>query len=350
MSPLFRPEDIEKEMDADLYGPGQKKFSLAAESERLSYRQMDSDLGLTPRRTAINLFPEPEPPKPEEPGYIGAAARGLYSGFRRRVPEMAGQALQFTEIAPEAGKAIAEWAREGEVKPDYENPVKQAIYEGLEMVAPSVAVPMAMGAAGVGGVPAAVATGAFFGLSQAQSTKEEAEKRGVEPGTAPLETGAIEALGETAGTYALTRLLGPLAPLFKVGAKTAIKDVIKPTLGRLLREFPKTLTIEASTEFGQQAGEAAVEKYRGIRPEAEPLAEGVGVLGPTAVLTAFTTALGIPAGRIRGRAIERVLTDTKVDPLQRQKVCSSNFRVLGITWSTTNILSLSGLGPMKTSM
>ena len=68
------------------------------------------------------------------------------------------------------------------------------------MLAPSMAIPAALGAAGVG-----VATRfqwrppRSFGLSQAQSTKEEAEKRGVEPGAAPYATGAIEAVGGSRG-------------------------------------------------------------------------------------------------------------------------------------------------------
>ena len=77
------------------------------------------------------------------------------------------------------------------------------------MLAPSVAIPAALGATGVGALPASIATAGLFGLSQAQQTKEEAEKQGVEPGAAPYATGAIEALGEAAGTYYLTASPGP---------------------------------------------------------------------------------------------------------------------------------------------
>ena len=142
------------------------------------------------------------------------------------------------------------------------------------MLAPSVAIPATLGMAGVGVLPASIATAALFGLSQAQSTKEEAEKRGVEPGAAPYATGAIEAVGETVGTAALARLLGPLAPILTRGGKVAVKDVIKPTVSRLLKEFPRTMAIEGGTEFGQQFGQALVEKGAGIRPEAEPVMEG----------------------------------------------------------------------------
>ena len=294
-----------------IFSANREKSSL---DPKLS-EQMDKDLGLAPSRPWSGAI---KPPEPEEPGYLGALGKGIYTGFRRRLPEQIGQAIQFTGIAPETGKAIAQLGTEGEVRPEFKNPIKQVLYEGGEMLAPSMAIPAALGAAGVGAIPASVATAALFGLSQAQATKEEAQKRGVEPGAAPYATGTIEALGEAAGTYYLTRLLGPLAPLFKAGMKTTAKEVIKPTLGRLIKEFPKTLAVEAGTEFGQQAGEAAVEKYAGIRPEAEPLKEGLGVIGPTAVLTGLTMGAAHPFSRIQGRKLEKILTDPKIDPETRE--------------------------------
>ena len=158
------------------------------------------------------------------------SAKGSMPDSGDRLPEMTGQAIQFTGIAPETGKAIAEAGRAGEERPQFKSPLKQVLYEGGEMLAPSVAIPATLGMAGVGVLPASIATAALFGLSQAQSTKEEAEKRGVEPGAAPYATGAIEAVGETVGTAALARLLGPLAPILTRGGKVAVKDVIKPTV------------------------------------------------------------------------------------------------------------------------
>jgi N12 class adenine-specific DNA methylase len=300
------PDEINRQMDRDLFG--QKKSFL---DPKISL-EMDRDLGIPSARWTSAI----KPIEPEEPGYISALGQGIYSGFRRRLPEMVGQAIQFT-AGPETGKGITEWARQDEERPQFKSAIKQALYEGGEMLAPSVAIPAALGVAGVGVVPASVATAVLFGLSQAQSTKEEAEKRGVEPGAAPYATGAIEALGEAAGTAALARLLGPLAPLITKGGKAAVKGVIKPTLSRILKEFPRTMAIEGGTEFGQQAGEAAVEKYAGIRPEAEPLREGLGVIGPTAVLTGLTMGMAAPVSRLRGRSLERVLTDPKADPRER---------------------------------
>jgi hypothetical protein len=106
--------------------------------------------------------------------------------------------------------------------------------------------------------------------------------------------------------------------------KTTVSDVIKPTLGRLLKEFPKTFAVEAGTEVGQQLGEAGVEKYTGIRPEADLARETLGVIGPTAVLTALTTAMGVPVGRIRGAAMGKVLSDPKLRLESRQAVVDAS--------------------------
>ena len=120
------------------------------------------------------------------------------------------------------------------------------------------------------------------------------------------------------GTAALGRLLGPLAPILTRGGKVAVKDVIKPTVSRLLKEFPRTLAIEGGTEFGQQFGQALVEKGAGIRPEAEPVMEGLGTLGPTAVLTGLTMGMAIPSQRLRARSVEKSLEDEKSAPEARR--------------------------------
>lgn len=287
--------------------------------------QMDKDLGIVaPQKSAL--------PEAEEPGYVGAALSGLKTGFTRRVPEMVGQAVQYAsspllaEGAVSPGKRLAEWAREGEVRPEFKSPVKQALYEGMEMVGPSFALPAAATVAGtaaglpVAGAVAAYSVPAIFGLAQAQSTKEEAEKTGVDAGNVPLITGGIEAAGETLGTMAFRRLLGPLAPLIKHAAgtgKETVKGIVKPTLGRILREAPALFGTEMGTEFGQQYGQAAVEKAYGIRPEAEPLKEAISVLAPTAVLSTFGMGGAALANKVRGRQIERTLTDKNSSPEER---------------------------------
>ncbi|MCX5914222.1 MAG: hypothetical protein NTV04_20100, partial [Deltaproteobacteria bacterium] len=280
---------------------------------------------LIPRTPPVTV----PPPAPEEPGYLSTIGQGLYSGFRRRLPEMVGQGMQFTGLLPEEGKAMAEWAREGEQRPEFKNPLKDWLYQGVEMLAPSVAVPLALSATGAGVLPASLAAGALFGLSQAQQTKETAEKAGVAPGMAPYATGGIEALGETAGTIALQRLFGPLAPVVSKGGKVAIRDIIKPGFSRLMREFfGVTIPVEVGTEIGQQAGEAAVEKYTGIRPDADILREALSVIGPTAVLSAMTLGMAHPLNRIMSRRFETALSDPNVPREIRQQAVDSVSSVL----------------------
>ena len=144
---------------------------------------------------------------------------GLYEGVRRRLPEQIGQAMQMSGVAPDAGKALVEWARKGESQEP-----KSFVREGAEMVAPSIGVPGALYYGGklLSALPhpaakiigtgmklaAPIAGPGVMGLAQAQSTKETAEQAGVDPGNAPLINGLIEAVGETIGTVFLGRLFG----------------------------------------------------------------------------------------------------------------------------------------------
>jgi uncharacterized protein YaaR (DUF327 family) len=285
-----------------------------------------------PTKTLADLFPTPlptPPPTPEEPGYLGAIGRGLYSGFRRRLPEMAGQTMQFTGLGEETGKGITEWAREGEKRPEFKNVLKDWLYQGAEMVAPSVALPLAIGATGAGVLPASLAAGALFGLSQAQQTKETAEKAGIEPGKVPFITGGIEALGETAGTIALQRLFGPLAPVVSKGGKVAIRDIIKPTFSRMMKEFfGVTIPVEVGTEIVQQVGEAGFEKAAGIRSDADLLREGLSVIGPTFMLSAMTAGMAHPVNRIMSRRFESALSDPSTPDEVRQQTVNSIAQIL----------------------
>lgn len=251
--------------------------------------------------------------------------KGIYAGITRRMPEQIGQAMQFSGVAPETGKAITEWAREGEDRTEEKGMFRQA----GEMIPPSTGL---SGALNIGGqliskIPhpyariaglgmqglSYVAAPLLFGLSQAQETKEGSEARikeleeaiskgGETPELqdelervkenakwAPYVTGGIEALGETVGNWALLRLLGPLAKTGTKAAGKTIKETLKPTLGRYAKEVAfKTLPTEILTEMGQNYGESLTEKGTGIRPEANPWKEAVDAIGPTAIMTLLT--------------------------------------------------------------
>ena len=227
---------------------------------------------------------------------------GIYEGVRRRLPEQVGQALQFSGIAPDIGKKVVDWAREGESK-EPESFVK----EGASMIAPSVGVAGALyyGGRALSAVPhvaakvvgtgmqmaAGLAGPAVMGLSTAQQTRETAQERGVPEGSAPIINGIIEMAGEWLGTKYLGKVFGVNA--LPDGAMETFKQF-------LVTGLTKVLPVEILTEMGQQFGQAYTEKTQGIRPEANPLAEALGVIGPTTVMTALMGAAGATHKAYRG--------------------------------------------------
>jgi hypothetical protein len=308
---------------------------------------------------------------PESGGILSPVTdlfKGIYTGITRRIPEQIGQAMQFSNIAPETGKEIADWATEGEDQTQEKGMFRQA----GEMMPASSAVPMGLNLVGkaVGAIPhpyakvaglglqglSYVAAPLLFGLSQAQQTKEGGEKRikeledaiskEVSPelkGTlqdelervkenakwAPYVTGGIEALGETMGNWALLRLLGPLA---KTGAGVVgktVKESLKPTLGRYAKEVAfKTLPTEILTEMGQNYGEAAVEKGTGIRTGANPWEEAVSAIGPTAIMTLLTGTGGrVLQSHVAGNYVQTVADENR-DPADRARVAQSIGQVI----------------------
>ena len=121
-------------------------------------------------------------------------------------------------------------------------------------------------------------------------------------------TGAIETFGETLGTIYLSKLFGPLAPMFTKNAKTTVEGVARPTLKRFLRELPKTIGVEAGTEVFQNWTEAEAEKRSGVRPEAIPWEEGVSAIAPTIGMTLLSGGIAHPFERFRARQIEHAMT------------------------------------------
>jgi len=136
--------------------------------------------------------------------------------------------------------------------------------------------------------------GTFFGLSQAQATKDTMheriamlEEQGDIDGAnalrsklwwAPLATGAIEGIGETIGARYLSML-------FRVKPGIITQRTSKEFVENFLLNAGRTMGVEIGTEMGQAGGQAAVEKYAGVRPEARMMSEMVSVIGPTAVMT-----------------------------------------------------------------
>ena len=258
--------------------------------------------------------------------------KGFVSGVRHRLPEMVGQAGQAVGI--EKAKKLTEWARKGEKPKEH-----GAFYQAGEMTPASVALPLTLGTAAKGvamlPVPGArpVAAGLqvaawtipaiMFGLSQFQSTKEEAQKRGVDPGAAPYITGGIETAGETAGNYALTKLLGPLAPGIPV-AKAGVKTLLKSSLFRAGKTLAlKTVPTEVLTEMGQNWGEALTEKAYKVRPEAKPVEEAMSAIWPTVIMTLVGGGAATGIQRYQSKVVLDTLQDPNADIRKRQNAADT---------------------------
>jgi hypothetical protein len=277
--------------------------------------------------------------KPKGDGNIVKSfLQGGAEGLTTELPSMIGGALQFTgshlpfKGIEKAGKSLKDWAEEKRQElygPEIERTgLDRIVYEGTKMLAPSlipggVAGTIARGAKGVnallkaGKVAEATAAAksatniaggsvaALFGLSQAQQTKDTAEQEGVDPGLAPYVTGAIEAAGEFLGTKYLAKLFRlDEAEIVQRGTKEFVKDLIK------------TIGVETGTEIGQASGEAAVEKYSGIRPNANPIMEAIDVIGPTAFMTILTGGLAGAANKLRSQDPEEKAAAQYIEKLK----------------------------------
>lgn len=264
-----------------------------------------------------NPFAEPEEPSGNPIVNLG---KGLVKGAAYGLPQQAAQAAQFLG-AGETAKKIADWGKAG-----LGEGTKSVFEQTGEMIPKSIGIPLLTNIAGralqLAPHPVAKAAGAIiqkagtyltpamFGLSQAQKTRETAQERGVEEGAAPYITGGIEWAGETVANIALERLFGPLANMGKA-AKAAITGkgattALKGSVGQYLKEMALVqMPTEVLTEVGQNYFEALTEKGYNIRPEADPLGEGMSAIAPTALMTALLGPFGrIAQTRFAGKQAE----------------------------------------------
>jgi N12 class adenine-specific DNA methylase len=356
-------------MDSPFAGYSDEELQAIAEGKSLPSRGAEaySDDEL---KAIAGLEPSPAKRNP-----VTDLVKGLYEGFARRIPEQIGQTMQFTGIAPEAGKRLADWATEGESQEE-----KGAFREAGEMIPSSAGIPMALAGAGklVSLIPHPLAkavgiglqllpvglTPMMFGASQAQQTLdvgnerlktlEDQAKAATDPDqkaaleteaatlkenlkTAPWMTGGIEALGETLGTLAFERALGPFAPAVPI-MKQGAKQIAKGTLGAWLKEMAfVTMPTELGTEVGQGLGEAAVEKEMGIRPDANPLAEGLGAIPPTLIMTALMGGAGKAFSNHHANRYTKTLTSPEADPKARAEAADNISRLIRENEENTKI-------------
>jgi len=277
---------------------------------------------------------------------LGEIYTGLKRGVVGGVPEMVGKAIQWgsdEKKSPDVynfGKTLAENAQarlnrpENKLSPESHNVVTNALAEGGEMIAPSLAIPAVVGAgmaalpeAAIGGTAAlgisAIAGAIPMGMSQAQSTYENVKKAGAsdeDARAAGWKSGAIEAGGETVGTYLGGKLLGVGGRVLGKAAQEGMGGVISNATNKELwkpygKQLFQTALGETATEMGQSYGQSKVEQSYGVQND--PGQQALDVIAPTLGMTALLAPFGL-AGHFkntkRAEAIDSLLSDPQAAP------------------------------------
>ncbi len=280
----------------------------------------------------------------KERGALGEIGTGLKRGVIGELPKMVGQATKWASEKGskvyDVGQSIVESAEErldrpeNQLQPDSHNVVTNALASGAEMLAPSIAIPAAVGigaaslpgaaVSGAVGLGAAAVAGAVpMGMAQAQETMENVEKAGGTHEAARVagwKSGAIETGGETIGTYLGGKLLGIGGKLLGNAAKDGIGGIISNATDKALwkpyaKQLFSTAIGETATEIGQSYGQATIEKNAGV--DVDPLEQAAGVIAPTLGMTALLAPFGL-AGHFRNsqraNAVDKMLADPNAAP------------------------------------
>lgn len=290
----------------------------------VAYRQKQLELAQNPR------------------GALAEIGTGLVRGAVVGVPRMLGQALKSTgregDTLYGVGQGIVDAAEDRapqyavDANPGAHSAPVTALAEWGENIAPSVA-PMVAGLAlapFTGGTSAMVAAGALgaggFGASQYQDTYEKALKAGKtreEAHALGLQTGAVEALGESVGSAVGYRFLRGSGKLLSgaVGAKptleTALQEVRKPHFWSSFgKNLAATAVVETGTEMGQGAGQAGIEQAAGI-DKVSPWEAATEAIGPSLMLSAVLAPFGglaLKHHQTRARDLLKIAEDPNASP------------------------------------
>lgn len=218
--------------------------------------------------------------------FYGVKPRGTFSEMGRQavggavvdLPKMVGQGLQYTGIAPQYGKEMAQAAeaRAPQYAPDMRGRglLGQAGVLGARGLAPVLATaPLAL-IPGVGEVAAAGAAATLFGTSSAQETYDKLVDQGIDPkeaAAAARRVGMIQGPLEGLATFTGARAAKGLAPIFGLGGKTTAGVAGELTDTSVARPFLKSMGVNAvvqpGTEVAQDLGTYAVEQAYGAQKE-----------------------------------------------------------------------------------
>jgi hypothetical protein len=217
--------------------------------------------------------------------YYGVKPRGTLAEMGRQalggavvdLPKMVGQGLQYTGIAPEFGRELAESAeaRAPEYAPDMRGRglLGQAGVLGARGLAPVAAtLPLAFVPGGQFAAPAAAA--ALFGTSSAQETYDKLISQGAseEDATAAARrVGLIQGPLEGVATAVGLRAARPLATALGATPKTTAGIAGALTETAVAKPFAKgmatNLVVQPGTEVAQDVGSSLVERAYGAAPE-----------------------------------------------------------------------------------
>lgn len=249
--------------------------------------------------------------------YFGVKPRGTLAEMGRQalggavvdLPKMVGQGLQYTGIAPEFGREMAESAeaRAPEYAPDMRGRglLGQAGVLGARGLAPVLATaPLAFVPGGQFAAPAAAA--ALFGTSSAQETYDKLISQGASEQDAidaARRVGLIQGPLEGVATAVGLRAARPLATALGAAPKTTAGIAGALTETAVAKPFLKgmgvNLAVQPGTEVAQDVGSSLVERAYGAAPEdlgemaKQSALGGVGLtllLGPLAGGAAITRA------------------------------------------------------------
>ena len=221
----------------------------------------------------------------ETANYLGFAPRGTFSEMGRQalggavvdLPKMVGQGLQYTNLAPEYGREMAQAAeaRAPEYAPDMRGRglLGQAGVLGARGLAPVLATaPLAFVPGGQFAAPLAAAT--LFGTSSAQETYDKilAQTGDEQAATdAARRVGLIQGPLEGAATAVGLRAFKPLATALRGAPRTTAGVAGALTDTAVARPFLKgmgiNLAVQPGTEVAQDVGSSLVERAYGAAPE-----------------------------------------------------------------------------------
>jgi len=291
---------------------------------------------------------------------LGEIGTGLRTGVTEGIPLQAGQAMQwlgeptgggFRQGVYDAGKSIADAAKtrqelpENKLRPGEHGAVVNALAEGGQMLAPSIAAPLIVGGglAALGAAAPELAVGGAVGLGissvlgsvpaalqQGQQTLESVKGAGASDEVARAagwKNLFIEGAGEAAGTFVGGKFVGIAGKaLGKAAAPTVAGTIKAATDTAVWKPFAKGLVNtaigEVGTEIGQAGLQASVEREAGV--DVSPLEQMKAVVGPTLGMTAFLAPFGLHVNYSNARsakAVNTIIEDpTSATPEQRQAV------------------------------